>query len=111
LDVLTHPDKYGVLLSSTIAPLQPAADHGNQAAIDALAAVANDKQNQPLWYMTAGSLTVSAIAGNPDAIDALINITTSTNAWVRDKAIVGLRVVAANKNAKAAQALNALGIQ
>src|SRR5205814_1965356 len=30
LDVLLHPQKYGVLLSSTISALQPAADNGNQ---------------------------------------------------------------------------------
>lgn len=108
LDVLTHPEKYGALLSSAISPLQPAADNGIQKAIDALAAVAMDGTKQGLWFMTATSLEKAAEAGNPAAIDALINITSSTNSSVQNAAIQGLRGAAANQNAKAVEALRKL---
>jgi RNA polymerase sigma factor (sigma-70 family) len=109
LDVLTHPEKYGALLSSSIPPLQPAADKGIQKAIDALATVAMDGTKQPLWFMTANSLAKAAEAGNPVAIDALINIASSTNSSVQDAAVQGLKGAAANQNAKAVEALRLIG--
>ena len=108
LDMLTHPAKYGVLLASTVSALKPAADNGNQTAIDALAAVANDSGKQPLWYLTAQSLSAASAAGNPTATDGLINISHSTNQFIQGVAITALRAAAANQNAKAAQALQTL---
>ncbi len=111
LDVLLHPEKYGVLLSSTIAALQPAADAGNPKVIDALAAVANDQNKQALWYMTAESLAKAAAAGNAVAIDALIAMSSATNRIVQGAVAEGLRGAAANQNAKAAAALRSMGFQ
>ena len=108
LEVLIHPEKYGTLLSSTIPPLKPAADNGNQAAIDALAAVANDPKSEPLWYMTANSLSQAAVSGNPVAIDALIKMSSCTNRTVQKAVAEGLRGAAANQNAKAAEALSSM---
>ncbi len=111
LEVLIHPEKYGALLSSTISALRPAADNGNQRAIDALAAVAGDASKRPLWYMTAGSLKAAATAGNSVAIDALISMSASTNRSIRKAVAEGLSGAAANQNAKAGEALRAMGIQ
>jgi len=108
LEILLHPEKYGVLLSSTVPTLKPAADKGNQNAIDALAAIAKDQKAQPLWYMTADSLAQAAAAGNPAAIDALINMSSSTDRNIQNAVAQALRG-AANQNAKAAEALRSLG--
>src|SRR6267142_2018330 len=60
--------------------------HGNQKAIDALAAVANDPKETALWYMAAKTLEKSAGSGNAVAIDALIAITAQcSNENPRDK--------------------------
>ncbi|HAO77440.1 MAG TPA: hypothetical protein DCQ92_00415 [Verrucomicrobia subdivision 3 bacterium] len=111
LEVLLHPEKYGALLSGTIGTLQPAADNGNQKAIDALAAVATDQKNQPLWPMTANSLAKAAAAGNTMAIDALISMSSSTNRNIQNAVAEALRGAAANQNAKAAEALRSMGKQ
>jgi len=111
LEVLLHPEKYGALLSGTIGTLQPAADNGNQKAIDALAAVATDQKNQPLWPMTANSLAKAAAAGNTVAIDALISMSSSTNRNIQNAVAETLRGAAANQNAKAAEALHSMGYQ
>jgi hypothetical protein len=110
LDVLLHPDKYGVSPYLNISPLQGAADNGNQAAIAALAAFANDDNNQAVWWMTATSLKGAAAAGDAVSIDALINIAANSQGFTRDTAIHGLRTAAANQNSKAAQALGSLGL-
>ena len=109
LDVLIHPAQYGALLSSTISELQFAANNGNQQAIDALAAVANNPKNHPLWAEAADSLAQAAAAGNSVAVDALITMSSSTNQNVWRAVSEGLRGAAANQNAKAAQALQAMG--
>jgi hypothetical protein len=111
LEVLLHPEKYGAVLSGTISALQPAADNGNQMAIDALAAVAKDQKDQPLWYMTANSLAKAAAAGNLVAVDALINMSSSTNQSIQNAVAQALRGAAANQNAKAAEALHSMGYQ
>ena len=111
LEVLLHPEKYGALLSSTIPALQPAADNGNQAAIDALAAVAKNQTDWPLWLMTANSLAKAAAAGNLVAIDSLINISSSTNQNIQNAAVQALKGAAANQNPKATEALRSMGIQ
>jgi dsDNA-binding SOS-regulon protein len=108
LEILLHPEKYGMPLSSTISHLQPAADNGNQTAIDALAAVAKDQKSEPLWYMTANGLAKAAAAGNPVAIDALVNMSSTTNRNLQN-AVAGALRGAANQNAKAADALRSMG--
>ncbi|HEX9048661.1 MAG TPA: hypothetical protein VF988_16665 [Verrucomicrobiae bacterium] len=108
LDILVHPQKYGVSRSATISALQPAADSGNQAAINALAAAANDSQNQDLWFLAAKSLTKAAAAGNSVAINALINMSATTNQAVRYALSDGL-TAAASQNTKAAEALKSMG--
>ena len=54
LQILLNPKDYQVPLSSTIDALKPAADNGNQKAIDALAAVATTQTNKPCgaWRQT-----------------------------------------------------------
>ena len=109
LQILLHPEKYGVPVSGTISPLKPAADNGNQNAIDALAAVAKNPNSQPLWYMTANSLAKAAASGNPVAIDALINMSSTTNRAIQSAVAEALRGAAANQNAQAAEALRSMG--
>jgi RNA polymerase sigma factor (sigma-70 family) len=111
LEILINPEKYGVLPASSVGALQPAADNGNQKAIDALAAVAKDQKDQPLWYMAANGLTKAAAAGNPVAIDALISMSSSTNRTVQNAVAQALRGAAANQNAKAAETLRLMGKQ
>jgi RNA polymerase sigma factor (sigma-70 family) len=111
LEVLLHPQKYGILLSSTISALQPAADNGNQEAIEALAAVAKSQKDQPLWVMTANSLAKAAAAGNPAAIEGLVSISSSTNQYIQAAAVRALKGAAANRNQKATEALRAMGVQ
>jgi RNA polymerase sigma factor (sigma-70 family) len=111
LEVLLNPEKYDFPLSSGVAALRGAADSGNQRAIEALAAVANEGKNVALWYMTAQGLEASARAGNPVAIDALVSMSASTNINVRKAVIPGLRAAAAQQNPKAAEALRAMGVQ
>jgi coenzyme F420-reducing hydrogenase delta subunit len=109
LEVLLHPSQYDVLLSSVVGALKPAADSGNQKAIDALAAVAADGKQGPLWYMAADGLGKAAESGNPVAIDALISLSGATNQNVRHAAAEGLARAAANQNVKAAEALGRMG--
>jgi hypothetical protein len=71
LQMLLNPDKNGILLSSTVGALQPAADDGNQKAIDALAAVLKNPAHKALWNMASTALQKSAANGNTVAIDAL----------------------------------------
>ena len=71
LQMLLNPDKNGILLSSTVPALQPAADNGNEKAIEALAAVLNNPKDKPLWLMASTGLQKAAANGNPVAIDAL----------------------------------------
>ena len=108
LEILLDPRKYGLLQSGVVSALQPAADNGNQKAIDALAAVASDPKQTALWYMTAKGLEKSAGSGNAVAIDGLISISTSSNTNLQNAALPGLRAAAANQNAKAAEALRSI---
>jgi hypothetical protein len=110
LEVLLHPEKHGALLSSAVGALKPAVDNGNQKAIDALAAVARDTNEQPLWFLAANGLNKAAGSGNPVAIDALIDLLASPNRSVQRAAIAGLKMAAANQNAKATEALRAAGV-
>ena len=74
LQVLLNPGQNGLLLSSTVSALGPAADSGNQKAIAALAAVLSDEKNKPLWFMASECLQKAAANGNPVAIAALKSI-------------------------------------
>jgi hypothetical protein len=111
LETLLNPDKYGLLLSGTVGALRPAAEGGNQQAIDALAAVTADQKHTALWMMAADGLGKAAETGNAVAIDALIGLSASTNISVRNSVVQGLRRAAANQNAKAAETLRSLGVQ
>lgn len=71
LEMLLNPDRYGLLLSSTVGALGPAAESGNQQAIDALAAILKDKTKKPLWQLASFSLQGAADSGNPVAVEAL----------------------------------------
>src|SRR5207248_2569396 len=105
LELLLTPQNYGIPLSSSVSALRPAAEAGNQRAIDALSAVTKDDRSRPLWIMAADGLAKAAESGNPVATDALIGLTPSTNQYVRNAAVIGLKRAAANQNSRAAEAL------
>jgi hypothetical protein len=105
LQILLNPKDYDILPSTAIGALKPAADHGNQKAIDALAAVAADPSQHGLWYIAADGLGNAAAAGNPAAIDGLIAMSGDTNEGIRRVVIAGLQQASANQNAKATDAL------
>lgn len=109
LEVLLNPGKYDLLPSGTVGALQPAAENGSQKAIAALAAVAGDASQSPLWYLAATGLEKAALSGNPVAIDAIINLSTSTNVSVQKAILPALQAAAANNNGQAKEALRALG--
>jgi hypothetical protein len=111
LGVLLNPEKHGLLLSTTIGALRPAAEAGNERAIDALWKVTQNETQQPLWYMAAESLRNPAASGDPVAIDALVGLTASTNVNVRNAVVSGLRAAASNHNLKASEALRSMGVQ
>jgi hypothetical protein len=58
LNIVLEPQRFGidVPLASTVGALKPAAQNGNARAIEALAAVAANDGQQPLWYMAADGL-------------------------------------------------------
>jgi len=111
LQILLNPKHYQVPLSSTIDALKPAADNGNQKAIDALAAVAANPDQQALRYMAADGLENAATSGNAVAIDALIAMSGDTNQNVRTIVMSGLQRASANQNARATEALRQMSIQ
>jgi hypothetical protein len=100
-----------LLQSSVTGALRPAADNGNQKAIDALSAVASDPDQAALWLLAANGLEKSAESGIAVAIDALAGMSASTNINVRNAVIPGLRAAAAKQNPKATEALRSLGIE
>lgn len=110
LGMLLNPEQNGLLLSSTISALQPAAEAGNQQAIDAYAAVASEPKNQALWLLAADGLAKPAAAGNPVAIDALVRLSASTNVNVRRAVTSALQGVDPARNPKVANALRALTV-
>lgn len=105
LQILLNPKDYNVPLSGTIGALKPAADNGNQQAVDALAAVASDQSQHALWAMAADGLANAAASGNSAAIDALIAMSGDTNQNVQRPVLSGLQRAAANQNARATEAL------
>jgi len=60
LEILLHPREFSLLPSGVVGALQPAADNGNQKAIEAVAALANAPNQTALWYMAAKGLEKSA---------------------------------------------------
>jgi hypothetical protein len=106
-----EPAKYNIPLATAVGALQLAADSGNQKAIDALAAVATDDSQRPLWCMAAYGLGKAAESGNAVAIDTLIALSGSTNRSVQMAAASGLKAAAAHQNAKAAEALRQMPSQ
>ena len=111
LDCLLDYQSYGFLLSSVVGALQPAANAGNQKAVDALAAVAQDSHEQPLWLMVATGLQTAAASGNSVAVDSLCGLLSAQDQNVRNAAISGLKAAAANHNARAIEALRSLNSQ
>jgi RNA polymerase sigma factor (sigma-70 family) len=110
LGILLDPRKYDLAASSVVAALEPAADNGNQKAIDALASVASDSSQSPFWFLAATGLEKSAGSGNPAAIDALIAMSTTTNISVRNAIVPALKIAASNQNAQALDALRSMGV-
>lgn len=111
LDCLLDYQSYGFSLSSVVGALQPAANAGNQKAIDALAAVSRDSNQQPLWFMVAIGLQTAAASGNSVAVDSLCGLLAAQDQNVRNAAISGLKAAAANHNARAIEALHSLNSQ
>lgn len=111
LEMLLNPDNYGILLSSTVSALRPAAEAGNLKAIDALAAVANDNKKQVLWVLVANGLATAAESGNAVAVNGLAAMTVATNQNVRNAIVAGLQRASANQNTKATETLRSMGVQ
>ena len=111
LDCLLDYQSYGFLPSGVVGALQPAADAGNQKAIDALAAVTQDSTQQPLWFMAATGLQKAAASGNSVAINSLSGLLSAAEPNARNAAITGLRAAAANQNPAAIQALRSVESQ
>jgi hypothetical protein len=110
LNIVLDPQRFGidVPFSSTVSALKPAAESGNPRAIEALAAVAADDNQQPLWFMAADALRKPAESGNSVAIEALISFSRSTNQSVLNAVRIGLGAAAANQNERVAEALRNL---
>jgi hypothetical protein len=106
LKILTHPDNYGLLLSSAVGALKLAADRGSLEAIEMLAAVGANPKHRALWFLAATGLEKAAASGNAVAIDTLaVLVKPGNNESVRRVAITGLQQAVANQNAKAVEAL------
>jgi RNA polymerase sigma factor (sigma-70 family) len=71
LEMLLNPAQNGLLLSGTIAALQPAADAGNQRAIETLASILGDEKKKSLWLIASQGLQKAAASGNMTAINVL----------------------------------------
>lgn len=110
LQMLTQPDKYGLLLSGSVGALKAAAENGNQQAIAFLAGVTQNQQDQALWFMAADDLSKAAAAGNPVAIDAMGGLLGASNQSARRVAIAALRQAVNNQDQRAAAALSNAGV-
>ncbi|MFO1501775.1 MAG: sigma-70 family RNA polymerase sigma factor [Verrucomicrobiota bacterium] len=110
LNILLDPGKFGVdiPLSGTVGALKPAAENGNERAIQALAQLGESDSCQPLWLMAAEALRVPAESGHPAAIEALISFSRTTNANTLTAVRAGLSAAAATQNPRAIEALNQL---
>ena len=106
---LLDPERYFLVRSSATAALKPAADAGNERAIQALVATAADPKNQPIWYMAAQGLKTAAAAGNATAIDGLAMLAVVQNEHVRKEAVLALEAAARNNQPRAEAALRKLG--
>ena len=111
LEILTHPENYGLLLSTAVGALKPAADNDNQAAIDLLASVAANDRHKALWIMAAHGLGKAAESGNEVALDALITLSKAENGDVRRAVMSPLQTATAHQNAKAADALRQMNLR
>jgi hypothetical protein len=110
LNVVLDPQRFGIDIpfASTVRALKPAAESGNPRAVEALAAVAANDNQQPLWFMAADALGKAAESGNSAAIEALISFSRSTNQSALNAVRAGLSAAAANQNARAIEALREL---
>jgi hypothetical protein len=109
LKPLLNPEDYLILRSSAVSALKPAADAGNPRAIQALATVAADPNQHPLWFMAAQGLEAAAIAGDSTAIDALAALATDEDRNVHRKAVLTLEAAARGNQVRAEEALRNLG--
>jgi len=111
LNFLLHSDQHQIAPSLVVGALKPAADTGNQQAIDFLAGVAMDGKAQGAWYLAADGLSKAAESGNTTAIDALAGLLSADNKNVRDAAISGLQRAAAKNSLRAAAALSSARVR
>ena len=112
LNALLYGESLGFHRSSIVGALKPAADSGNQMAIEALAVVARDPCATALWYMAADGLGSAAEAGNQVAVEALAHLSNSaTNRSVYNAVLSGLQRAAFKGNATAAETLQSMGLR
>jgi curli biogenesis system outer membrane secretion channel CsgG len=71
LDMLLHYSRWGMLKSSVVFALRPAAEKNNAQAIDFLVAVLDNPRERALWFGASQGLAAAAIKGNPKAVAAL----------------------------------------
>jgi hypothetical protein len=107
LDMLVNPERYQLLLSSTVFALRAPAQNGNPRAIDALARVGLDEKATPLWGAVTEGLQSATIDGNPNAINAMTVIARSAGKPGQRMAFLALEDAAAN-HPQAAEALRGL---
>ena len=102
-------DPHLFLRSSTTSALKPAADAGNERAIQALAATAADPKHRGLWYNAIRGLEGAAAAGNATAIDSLATLAADEDQDVRKAAVLVLEAAARKNQPRAEEALRKLG--
>jgi predicted Ser/Thr protein kinase len=71
LEILLHHDRWGIILSSTVFALQPAAENNNERAVGFLIGVIEDPADRPLWAAASEGLLGAAVNGNAKAKAAL----------------------------------------
>jgi RNA polymerase sigma factor (sigma-70 family) len=110
LEPLLTPEKFGIHEHTALFALRPAADNGNDRAIDKLVDAIKNPQNRAIMQDLGHGLQKAALAGNPNAIDGLAVVAASTNKWVRDSALRTLKEAALKQhNPRAMEALGKLG--
>jgi hypothetical protein len=71
LEILLHHDRWGIILSSTVFALRPAAENNDERAVDFLIGVIENPSDRPLWHGASEGLAGAAMKGNPKAKAAL----------------------------------------
>jgi RNA polymerase sigma factor (sigma-70 family) len=112
MEILLNYQQYGILQSTAVAALGPAAEKGEPRAVSFLSNVVLDSKQRGLWFMAADGLEKAAGAGSTTAVDTLVKLSSSAalDLNVSNVMVRGLTKAAINQNANAAQTLRSMGI-